>query len=297
MEKAKPAEMRNPNLHKAVICIVLSALLFSMMNTFVSLSGDIPTIQKAFFRNLFALMVAGFAMIKNECSPLPPKGTLGDLLCRSVFGFAGVLCNFYAVSHLNVSDASLLNKMSPFFAVIFSAILLKEKADKTQWVCIITAFVGALFVIKPSFHNAELAASIAGFCGGLGAGIAYTFVRRITQKGVKGFYVVFFFSAFSTLAALPVVVFNYCPMTAMQLVMLIGAGVSAAAAQFFITTAYSYAPAKEVSIYDYSQIIFSALLGYFVMGQIPDGWSFFGYAVIIAAAFAMYKYNNRRQKA
>ncbi len=286
----------NPRLYKAIGFIVASALFFALMNMFVSLSGDVPTIQKTFFRNFFALIIACGAMIRNRCTVIPPKGARLDLFMRSAFGFAGMLGNFYALSRLTVSDASMLNKMSPFFAIIFSAILLGERADKVQWSIVAAAFLGALLVIKPSFRNAELAASCAGFLGGVCAGAAYTFVRKITRKGVKGYYVVFFFSAFSTLAALPFVVFGYSPMSAAQWLYLIGAGVCAAGGQFAITAAYSFAPAREVSIYDYSQIIFAALLGFFVMGQIPDWWSVAGYAVIIAAAFAMFRYNNRKSE-
>ena len=64
--------------------------------------------------------------------------------------------------------------------------------------------------------------------------------------------------------------------------------------QFCITAAYSHAPAKEVSIYDYSQILFSAVIGFFVMGQLPDMLSVVGYVIIIAAAYAMFRHNNRR---
>lgn len=280
-------------MYKAIGCIVISALFFALMNMFVSLSGDIPTVQKTFFRNFFALIIASGAMIRNRCSVIPPKGARLDLVLRAAFGFAGMLGNFYALSRLTVSDASMLNKMSPFFAIIFSAIVLKERADKVQWSIVAAAFAGAVLVIKPSFHNVELAASCAGFLGGMCAGVAYTFVRKITQKGIKGYYVVFFFSAFSTAAALPFVVFGYSPMSLEQWLYLIGAGICAAVGQFSITAAYSFAPAREVSIYDYSQIIFAALLGFFVMGQIPDWLSVAGYAVIIAAAFVMFKYNNR----
>lgn len=283
-------------LHKAIILLVTSALFFAFMNMFVNLSGDVPTVQKTFFRNFFALIVASGVMIKNKESVIPKKGARMDLFLRSAIGYAGVLCNFYALGQLNLSDASLLNKMSPFFAIIFSIFLLKEKANKVQWLIIITAFIGAMFVIKPSFQNAELIPSAAGFIGGMCAGAAYTFVRRATQKGVKSFYVVFFFSAFSSLASLPFVLLDFHPMTMFQFLMLLGAGLSAAVAQFCITAAYSHAPAKEVSIYDYSQIIFSAALGFIVMGQIPDWLSIIGYIIIIAAAYAMFRYNNRKKE-
>ena len=63
-----------------------------------------------------------------------------------------------------------------------------------------------------------------------------------------------------------------------------------------MTAAYRFAPAREISIYDYSQIIFSTLLGILFLNQIPDGWSFFGYAVIIAASVAMFLYNGKKAK-
>ena len=287
---------QNKRLPKAIMFIVISAFFFAMMNMFVSLSGDVPVIQKTFFRNLFALVIASGAMIKNKHSILPQKKYLPSLIMRSAFGYFGVCCNFFALSSLSVADASLLNKMSPFFAVIFSMFILKEKANKVQWAIILTAFAGAMFVLKPSFANAQLLPSIAGFVGGACAGLAYTFVRKLTSEGEKGYYIVFFFSAFSTLCALPFTIIGFQPMTMAQLLCLVGAGVSAAIAQFCITTAYSYAPAKEVSIYDYSQIVFAGLLGFFVMHQIPDVLSFIGYGIIIAAAFLMFKYNNRKSK-
>lgn len=288
------AKFEFKSLHKAIMLLVTSALFFAMMNMFVQLSGNVPTIQKSFFRNFFALIVASGVMIKNKVSIVPPKGARLDIILRSVIGFIGVICNFYALGELNISDASLLNKMSPFFAIIFSIFLLKEKANRIQWAIILTAFVGVLFVIKPSFQNAALIPSLVGFLGGMAAGCAYTFVRRATMHGAKGSYIVFFFSAFSCLASLPFVIFGFSPMTTEQFLMLVGAGLSAAVGQFCITAAYSYAPAKEVSIYDYSQIIFSAAIGFFVMGQLPDWLSVVGYVVIIAAAFAMFRYNNRK---
>ncbi len=286
----------NKRRGKGILFIVLSAFCFAVMNMFVSLSGDIPVVQKTFFRNLFAMLIASVTMIKNRHYILPKKGECAEILLRSAFGLLGMFGNFYALSRLAVADASLLNKMSPFFAIIFSAVLLRERPDKVQIACILTAFFGAMFVLKPSFQNADLLPSIAGFLGGACAGLAYTFVRKLTSGGTKGYYIVFFFSAFSTVCTLPALLFGYSPMTWAQLFCLLGAGAAAAGGQFAITAAYAYAPAREVSIYDYSQIIFAGLLGFFVMNQIPDIWSVIGYVIIIGAAFLMFKYNNRKAK-
>ena len=77
---------------------------------------------------------------------------------------------------------------------------------------------------------------------------------------------------------------------------LLGAGLAAAGGQFGITAAYYHAPAKEISIYDYSQIIFSTILGYFLFGQVPDKYSVLGYVIILAMAAWMFFYNKRPEE-
>lgn len=273
---------------KAIMLMITSAFCFAVMNLCVSMSGEIPVIQKTFFRNFFAMLIASAAMIKNRHYIVPKKGERAGIIMRSAAGFLGMLGNFYALSSLRVADASLLNKMSPFFAILFSAFLLRETPNKVQLACILTAFGGAMFVLKPGFHNAELLPSCAGFLGGACAGMAYAFVRKLTSGGTDGYYIVFFFSAFSTLCAAPALIFGYSPMTLQQLLFLLGAGAAAAGGQFAITAAYSHAPAKEVSIYDYSQIIFAGALGFAFKGEIPDVFSFIGYSIIIAAALVIY---------
>ncbi len=283
-------------LSRAIILIITSAFCFAVMNLCVSMSGDVPVVQKTFFRNFFAMLIASVTMIKNKHYIIPKKGERFGVIMRSAAGFVGMLGNFYALSVLRVADASLLNKMSPFFAILFSAILLRERPNKVQIACILTAFAGAMFVLKPSFQNAEFIPSVVGFFGGACAGLAYAFVRKLTSGGTKGYYIVFFFSAFSTICSAPALIFDFAPMTLQQLLFLLGAGVAAAGGQFAITASYSFAPAKEVSIYDYSQIIFAGMLGFLFKDEIPDLFSFIGYVVIIAAALLMFLYNDKKSK-
>ena len=195
-----------------------------------------------------------------------------------------------------VADASILNKLSPFFAIIFSFLLLKEKITPTQGACVFLAFIGCLFVVKPGFQNAALVPALIGVCGGLGAGVAYTMVRVLGTHGVKGPIIVFYFSVFSCLFVLPYLIFDYMPMTGRQLVTLMMAGLFAAGGQFTITAAYTYAPAGKISIFDYSQIIFATLLGFFLFGEIPDTYSFVGYGLIILASLGMFIYNMKAAK-
>ncbi|MEE0022981.1 DMT family transporter [Ruminococcus sp.] len=279
-----------------MICIILSAFCFAWMNAFVRLAGDLPFIQKSFFRNLVALLFALAMLLREHGSLKPQKGTLPFLLIRAAAGTVGILCNFYAIDHLALSDASILNKMSPFFAILCSWIFLKEKLNWKQGLIVIGAFIGSLFVIKPSFANADLFPSLIGLLGGLGAGVAYTMVRRLGQIGANKAYIVFFFSAFSCVVTLPYLILSYMPMSWKQLLILILAGLAAAGGQFGVTSAYCYAPAKEISVYDYTQIIFAAGLGFLLFAQIPDWLSILGYCIIISMAAAMFIYNKNADK-
>lgn len=279
--------------NKGVCCILLSSFSFALMNLFVHLSGDLPSIQKSFFRNFVAMLFALFILLKERPTIRLDGNSKKYLFLRSFCGTVGILCNFYAVDHLVLADASMLNKMSPFFAILFGILILKERINLFQGLCVVAAFIGTLFVIKPTPSNLACFPALIGLLGGLGAGVAYTCVRALGTKGVKGSFIVFFFSAFSCVVTLPYLIFRYHPMTPKQLGILLLAGLAAAGGQFTITAAYTYAPAREISVYDYSQIIFSAILGYFIFGQLSDVLSWIGYIIITSTAVAMFLRNNR----
>ena len=288
--------MKQKVKYKGILFIVLSALCFAFMNMFVRMAGDLPAVQKSFFRNLVAFIIALATMVRHKEVFQVEKGNWKYMILRAGFGTLGILCNFYAVDHLVLSDASMLNKMSPFFVILFSFLILKEKLTPIQVTAVCGAFIGSLFIIKPTFTNMELFPSVIGLCGGIGAGIAYAMVRILGQRGQKGSSVVLFFSGFSCIVTLPYLLLNYHPMTGTQILALLGAGLAAAGGQFGITAAYYHAPAKEISIYDYSQIIFSTILGYFLFGQVPDKYSVLGYVIILAMAAWMFFYNKRPEE-
>ena len=279
--------------NKGVCCILLSSFSFALMNMFVRMSGDLPSIQKSFFRNFVAMLFALFILMKERPEIKLDRTSKKFLFLRSLCGTIGILCNFYAVDHLVLADASMLNKMSPFFAILFGILILKEKINLFQGVCVVTAFLGTLFVIKPTPSNLACLPALIGLMGGLMAGMAYTYVRAMGIRGVKGPFIVFFFSAFSCACTLPYLIFHFHPMTLAQFGILLLAGLAAAGGQFTITAAYTFAPAREISVYDYSQIIFSAVLGYFVFGQVSDAFSWLGYIIITSTAVAMFIRNNR----
>ena len=131
----------------------------------------------------------------------------------------------------------------------------------------------------------------------MGAGAAYTFVRYLGARGENGSRIVFYFSAFSCIVCVPFVALDYAPMSLLQLVYLLLAGAFACVGQLGITKAYVCAPAKEISVYDYTQVLFAAALGFFVFGDVPDWLSVLGYVLICGAGVGMFLYNRRHDAA
>ena len=272
------------NKSKGIIFILLAGLSFASMSACVRLAGDVSTIEKAFFRNFVALLITAPMMIKGHVPRKLNRESRRFIWMRAIFGMVGLVCNYYAIGKINLADANMLNKMSPFFAVIFSSLLLGEKMSAKQMLIVLGAFAGSLLIIKPSPSNLLLGPAIVGAIGGMGAGAAYSCLRGATTHGAARTYVVFFFSAFSTLAMLPLALLDFSMPSPEQVLWLLLCGVFGACGQFSITAAYSYAPAREISVYDYSQIIFSALLGLLLFDQLPDALSFAGYGIIILLA-------------
>ena len=130
----------------------------------------------------------------------------------------------------------------------------------------------------------------------MGAGLAYTFVRKLGSMGEDGSRIIFWFSLFSCVICIPFIITDFRPMTTGQVLLLIGAGCSACVGQVGITKAYIYAPAKEISVYDYTQVIFAALFGFFIFDQIPDLLSVAGYVLICGAGVAMFLYNTKKDR-
>ena len=290
-------EKNNTNIKsnriKGILHIILAAFGFAMMSFFVRLSGDLPTMEKAFFRNLVAVFVSLFMILKSGKSIKIKDGCLKYLLIRSAVGTLGILCNFWAIGHMAIADANILNKLSPFAAIIMSIFVIGEIPGRFEILTVIVAFTGAAFIVKPGVGVASLPA-IVGVAGGVFAGTAYAFVRKLGMKGERKEIIVLFFSVFSSIVCLLFMLPDYKPMSLTQLFILIMAGVSATVGQMNITAAYTYAPAKEISVFDYSQVIFAALLGFLFFGELPDMWSWIGYVIIIGTAIVSWRRNLRK---
>jgi len=274
------------NKFKGTLYMCISAFLFALMASCVKMVGsDISIFEKLFFRNAVTVAVVFFSVSKMNLSIKPKsKKNFKFIVYRSLSGLAGAVCFFYAISNMSLADSTMLNKLSPFFVMIFACIFLKEKFYKVQLIPLILIMVGALLVIKPTF-NVGIYPALIGFSSAIFSGGAYTLVRYLRTMEEPNTIVLWFAIISLILLFPPMIISGFVTPNTRQLILLLGSGVFAAAGLVAISYAYKYAPANEISIYQYLTIIFAAIIGFIVLGEVPDTASILGGFFIIGAAF------------
>jgi drug/metabolite transporter (DMT)-like permease len=195
---------------------------------------------------------------------------------------------FLAIERLTIADATVLNKLSPFFVAMFAVVFLREKLSRYVVPVLVVAFTGAALIIKPQF-SLEALPAVGGLMSAAASGAAYTVVRLL-REDEPPYRIVFYFSLVSVAVAVPPMLIHFVRPEGMQWLYLFGGGVFATTGQIALTLGYHQAPATRISIYVYAHIIFAYLWGLALWGEMPDALSIIGTALIILAAI----YNYRR---
>ncbi len=279
------------NKRQGILLILVSSLFFAIMAAAVKAVPNIPLPEKIFFRNVIGLVAVGIPMARQGISFKPNNTKL--VLLRFVLGLSGVAMYYQSISMLQLSDAVIINKLSPFFVLILSVIFLKEKIKQYQIGALVLAIAGAMLVVKPGF-NFDLLPAVIGITGAFFAGSAYTTIRKLSAFD-KPQVIVFYFCLLSTLATIPFIVAGqFVVPTWTELGFLLIIGLAALMAQIAMTNAYRHAPASQLAIYTYANVVFSIFFGIVLWAEIPDLWTLAGAGIIITASL-INTYGNFKQ--
>ncbi|MCP4570835.1 MAG: DMT family transporter [bacterium] len=290
---AAPHSTSTDNLGRALAWMVVSGLSFAFMAATVKYAGDLHVGVKVFFRNLVTLGITGAVAWRTGANPFAPTPHAWRLVLRSLCGFGGVILYFVALGDLNLADASLLNKTSPFFVTVFAVFLLGEPLGRSTVGALAVAFAGAALVLRPSLDVSAWPA-VAGLVSGAFAGMAYTLVRSMQGRESPN-RIIFTFSLFSTLATLPVLIAVRPDPTPQQWAALVGTGIFAAGGQYGLTFAYHHARAGRVSVFTYLHVLFALVLGFVLFDERPDLFSLAGGLLIVGAAVWVHRAGRRRK--
>lgn len=280
---------------QASLLMLLSAASFAAMQVVVARSADrIPLFEQLFFRNLLTSFVALIEIRRLKQSPFGKTGNRKLLLLRSVAGYLGMVCLFYASAHGAQGDVAVMNKLSPFLVTLLAVAFLGEKVNGRQILALLLAMAGAVTVSNPTFSSGGYTMLIA-FLSALFSGIAYTTVGALKGRE-EPCVTVFFFSFFSTVVTAVFMIRNFVLPSVADCVMLLLIGVFALGGQLALTYSYTMAKASEVSIFNYSGILFSMLFGLIILRQPIKPTSVLGAALVVLAGLLTMLEQVRKEK-
>ncbi len=268
------------NNYSWVAYALLSAASIALMATFVrAASAELPRSEIVFFRNFISLIILLPFATRRRLSLRTKK--FGLHLFRAVFGVAAMYMYFYAIAHLPLADAVLLNYTSPLFISFFAFILLGEQLNRNRKFSIMLGFFGVCFLFHPSSAIASFA-GLLGLLSGVSAGLAQVSIRKLSATE-PGLLIVTMFALFGSAFTLIPMLSEFIMPDAWGWTALIGVGFFGNLGQLSMTRAYTLAPASQVSPLGYFGLVFAGLIGLLFWNETPDHWMLIGTLFIVAA--------------
>ncbi len=289
------------NLDRGVLYMFIASFIFAIMGAFAKLSSQyMSSIEVVFFRNVFGVVIIGYAILKKPMTHVGGKPFL--LFFRGFMGFVALLAFFYNIANIPLGDAMTFAKTAPIFTAVFAWIFLNERLSKIGWLAVFIGFIGIVFITKPTglaFSKTDL----LGIFSGVGAALAYTSVREL-KKYYDTRAIVLSFMSIGTLGPLLLMLIApYYQPSALDFVFaefvmpqsievwfyVFMMGISATLAQVYMTKAYGESKAGIIGAVSYTNIVFSIFVGYLLGDNFPQMMTLFGIGLIVFAGLLVVK--------
>ena len=269
---------------QGIFLALISTALFVLTGVFVRiLSERFEIFQILLFRQLIFILVL-LPAIRGTLSELLKPRLIHLHVLRVSGAFLALYLGYLAVSNIPLADATALGFTQVLFVAVISWWFLGESVGYRRTATILTGFVGVLLVVQPSFLDAGFIYILAGLIGALGAAVAVTCVRIIAQSQSRTVLLVYQAVFVGLMALVPSLYLWQWPGLS-DWWLLIAVGLLSSIAQWIGITAYKLAEANVVANVEYSKMVYSVVLGYWLFGEAPGVAASIGVVVIISSAF------------
>lgn len=264
----------------------------------VKLAGEsgvaLPEIM--FWRQFLTVpVVLGLLAATGQLSRLKTD-RIGAHAGRTLSGMTGMVCNFGATILLPLAVATTLGFTTPLFAVILTALVLRERVGPWRWTAVVLGFAGVLVIAQPGQEPIDLLGAALGLAAGFLVAVISFQIRDLgrTEEPIR---VVFYFALFGsalTALALPFYMTAHDPY---QWLLLLGCGLTGMIGQFFLTASLRHGAVATVIVMDYLALLWATLYGWAFWDHLPTAATWFGAPLIIAAGVLITWREHRLAKA
>ena len=267
--------------------MLLSALAFALMGAMVKIASaeGLPLLQIIFVRAIISVLLCLIAIRRSGSNPLGRQR--GLLLARGVVGFLALTGVFYAFINLPYAQATVLQYLHPVFTAGLAFWFLAERPTPATLICIALSILGLGCVVYPYIESTSAAmpmtAVLAGLAGAFGSGVAYTLVRKLAATEHPS-VIVLYFPMVCVPATLLLGASDFHWPNQMGWLALLGVGCFTQLGQISLTKAMQTDSASKATSLSYLQIVFAAVLGWFVFDEIPATATLIGATFILLGA-------------
>ena len=265
-----------------------SALAFSVMTLLVKMAGARLPSQEIVLARALVSLVLSYALLRRKA--VNPWGRAPRLLVvRGLVGFLALSCVYYAVTHLPLAEATVIQYLNPAFTAVLAAVILSERLGLALVTASGISLLGVALVAKPAFLFGGDSSSLDSFavavavCGALFSAGAYVLVRRLAATE-HPLVIVFYFPLVNVPASLPFVVGDFVWPEGREWLWLLGVGIATQVGQISLTYGLVALPAAQATSLSYVQVVFAAIFGVLVFGDWPGGLTLIGGALVVAGS-------------
>ncbi len=280
-----------PRFSRGLRYMAAAGFFFSIMSLLVKLAGRrLPSQEVVLVRSLAMMILSAGALRRAGVGLWGRRRRL--LVVRGTLGFAALLCFYYALIHLPLADATVIQYTNPAFTGIFAIWVLGEAMTGGELACMLTSLAGVVLIARPSFlfgagmSRLPLLAVGIALAGAVFSGAAYVFVRKLGATEPP-LVIIFYFALVSVLGSLPLLGRNARWPTPLEWLVLLGVGVSAQIAQLYMTRGLGMERAGRAMSVAYVQVLFAALWGILFFGERPDLWAAGGAVLVLGSTWAL----------
>jgi drug/metabolite transporter (DMT)-like permease len=269
--------------------MILSAFGFALMAVCVKQASvqGIPVLEIVAARALVSLFLSYAVVRRKGIAVMGHNKPL--LIARGTIGTLALVCVYYSVTHMPLAEATVLQYLHPMFTALLAIWFLKERLQMALLLSIAFSFVGLLFISRPAWLFGETGvlisdlALLAAVLGALGSGIAYVLVRKLNATEDPSVIILYF-----PLIALPMSIVllgdDFVMPTGQTWLILLLVGIFTQIGQFGLTKSMQTEQAGRATAFSYLQVVFSALLGWWLFNEVPDIWVALGAGFILLGA-------------
>lgn len=277
-----------------ILIMLVATIGFASTAVTVKFLRDLPLMEVIFFRSFPSILIIPIILKKKKISFWGNNHLF--LLTRCLFSIFNTTAYYFTIRVMLLADAVTIKQLGPFFMIILAKIFLQEKITSKQIYIFIFAFIGAILIIKPGLRL-NILPVIIGILGAMATAASHVIVRhlRLTDHPLV---IVNYFGFTTGLVALVIMLWqgNFCvPNTASKYILVL-LGLTGLGGQIAITKAYQMVKISIASLYLYSQIIFSVILGIIFFREVPDLFSVLGSAAVIMSGYLNYKLGKDKTK-